>query len=447
MAQVPSGKILRETRERKGYDLTTVARRLRIRPDILRAIEASDFSAMPPRGYTRNMINAYARLLGLNPTEIVNMYLDEAYAHQVERARINSPSSGFNMGKESRRSRNRQPKERTSAGSVYGDLENPTYQKDDTRRITRHLYDDRTQYSRDDYGASPRERVEREGRSDRDFMSHHSSYPRSNFNIYEDRRNTDRRRQIHVGQTPMEYSAPRFPAVMQSRLALIIAAIAIIILIIVLVVFVFNRPAQTPSEDVSTLPVSGINDTTGTEDAADEEDINVEVAPTSARIVYSVKEGDQVYIETYADGATTPTPEFITGPAEQTAETTGTWTITTFTPDLIEVLVNGEKVTLTPNDQYGGMYSYTVDFPAMLEQWRQTHTSKSSQRQAAVASAANAANQKSEDSASSSSGGNSSATAGGTGSVQTHGTTTQNTGQNGNQNSLSGTSQTNTGNM
>ena len=76
MAQMTSGKVLRETRERKGYELDTVARRLRIRPDILRAIEAGDFDAMPPRGYTRNMVNAYARLLGLNPTEIVNMYLD-----------------------------------------------------------------------------------------------------------------------------------------------------------------------------------------------------------------------------------------------------------------------------------------------------------------------------------------------------------------------------------
>ena len=60
------GTILREARERKGYDLATAARRLRIRPDILRAIEEDDFSRMPPRGYARNMVNAYARLVGLN---------------------------------------------------------------------------------------------------------------------------------------------------------------------------------------------------------------------------------------------------------------------------------------------------------------------------------------------------------------------------------------------
>ena len=78
--QMSFGAILREARERRGLDLTTAARRLRIRPDILRAIEENDFSRMPPRGYTRNMVNAYARLVGLNPTELTRMYLDEAYA-------------------------------------------------------------------------------------------------------------------------------------------------------------------------------------------------------------------------------------------------------------------------------------------------------------------------------------------------------------------------------
>ena len=118
MAQMTSGKVLRETRERKNYDLNTVARRLRIRPDILKAIEAGDFAAMPPRGYTRNMVNAYARLLGLNPTEIVNMYLDEAYAYQVERARDAAPGSGFVMESDYRRPRLRSRGSRASRRSV-----------------------------------------------------------------------------------------------------------------------------------------------------------------------------------------------------------------------------------------------------------------------------------------------------------------------------------------
>ena len=50
------GNILREARERSGEDLMSVARKLRIRPDILESIEAGDLSNMPPRGYSRNMI-------------------------------------------------------------------------------------------------------------------------------------------------------------------------------------------------------------------------------------------------------------------------------------------------------------------------------------------------------------------------------------------------------
>ena len=105
MAQMTFGTVLQEARERKGLDLSTAARRLRIRPDILRSIEEDDFARMPPRGYTRNMVNAYARLLGLNPTEITRMYLDEAYAYQVGRARSDVRPSGFDMGGTSRTKR------------------------------------------------------------------------------------------------------------------------------------------------------------------------------------------------------------------------------------------------------------------------------------------------------------------------------------------------------
>lgn len=403
MAQVTSGKVLRETRERKGYDLTTVARRLRIRPDILRAIESGDFSSMPPRGYTRNMVNAYARLLGLNPTEIVNMYLNEVYAHQVERARSN-PSGSFS-GSRSRQTRSSRSSRADRGGADAYDDYDPDYDAgyDDgynraprtrersERSGSRRLYDDRTRYSRDDYGYG-RERAGRDDRGSRDFKSHHSSYPSSNYNIYDDKRNRrGSRRQIHVGQTPMEYSAPRLPGWMSGRLPFVIAIAAIIVAVVVICFFVFGGNGGNGAEDVSSLPVSGINDTTGTQDGAQDEDLAVEVAPTSARIVYEVGEGNEVYLETYED-STTPTADILQGPEQKTVETTGVWTITTFTPDLIKVTVNGEEVQLKSSDEYNGMYAYTVDFPKMLEDWRATHTSKQSQRQAAVNSAVNAAN-------------------------------------------------------
>ncbi|MBO4352836.1 MAG: helix-turn-helix domain-containing protein, partial [Eggerthellaceae bacterium] len=393
------GKVLRETRERKGYELDTVARRLRIRPDILRAIEAGDFDAMPPRGYTRNMVNAYARLLGLNPTEIVNMYLDEVYAHQVERARGNGPSSGFNIEREPRRSRARNramryddwdSESRTRSQSRGTQSRSVPYRRTDdggASFLTRDLYDDRTEFSRDDYGIT-RERRERPGRSERDFMSHHSGYSETGYG-YSSSIPRRGNRDIHVGQTPMEYKASRIPRFLQSRLVLIIAAIIVLAVIAVVAFTLLGHGAKADENDVSQLPVSGINDTTKSEDEEEEEAATVEVAPTSARVVYTVKSGNDCYIETYVDDGDVQ-PEMLTGPVEKSLEVTGTWTITTYSPDTISVTVDGSPITMSIDADRGGMYAYTVDFPAILEKWRQEHPSKSEQRSAAVASASNA---------------------------------------------------------
>ena len=406
MPQITSGSILRETRERKNYDLNTVARRLRIRPDILRAIESSDFAAMPPRGYTRNMVNAYARFLGLNPTEIVKMYLDEAYAYQVERARNSAPGTGFVM----EGSYQRRPRVRTRTGSggdpysygasprYYESLEEEPKTQSGFRK--RHLYDDRTRYAHDGYGVQ-REVEKRTDRSERDFLSHHSGYrsdyensvPNSIRNQTSSRRTRDR--SIRVGQTPMEYSKPMFSGLLQSR-AFIIGVIAVIVIIIIVVLFVvLGHKSDTSTDDVSSLPVSGISDTTGTSGSSAAEETPVEIAPTSARVAYSVKSGDDCYVEIYTDGKITTT-QLLNGPVSETEEVTGTWTITTWSADTIEVTVDGEPVTLKSDEEYGGMYAYTVDFPAILEEWNKTHNSKSSQRQTAVATA-NAAKQNAKD--------------------------------------------------
>ncbi|MBR0406132.1 MAG: helix-turn-helix domain-containing protein [Eggerthellaceae bacterium] len=360
-----SGKVLREARERKGYDLNTVARRLRIRPDILRAIEAGDFSAMPPRGYTRNMVNAYARLLGLNPTDIVNMYLDEAYANQVERARGSAPSSGFNMERDTRRSRNR-----TSAGTSY----NRSYESDRTSKIrssstqtTRVLYDDGTRYARDDYGVT-RERTSRPGVSDRDFLSHHSGYDTSSFNFLDDNSQGRSGRSVYAGQTPNSWSASRLPAFMQSRVAIIIAAVIALLLIGGIAFAIFGGKKTDDKEDVSQLPVSGVADTTG---ESSESATKVELAPTSARVIYSVPSGSECYVETYADGKMTP--EMLTGPVERSVEVTGVWVITTYSPETINVTVDGAKVELKVDSHYNDMYAYTVDFPAILQKWNSEH--------------------------------------------------------------------------
>ena len=386
VAQTTSGKVLREARERKGYDLNTVARRLRIRPDILRAIEAGDSNAMPPRGYTRNMVNAYARLLGLNPTEIVNMYLDEAYAEQVERARDSGPSSGFNMNRETRRSRTQVgigDRQATSSNYLYDDrVSDPS----GSRQFSRILYDDGTRFARDDYGVT-RERSNRSGKSDRDFSSHHSGYEATHYNFLEQGEQRRSSRHVYAGQTPMEYSASRLPAFLQSRAALIAIGVLVVAIIVVLAIVFLGGKNETPRDDVSQLPVSGITDTTGSGTAVSASASSAEAAPTSAKVVYSVASGNSCYVEIFTDGELTDAEE-LTGPVEKTVDVTGKWTITTSSSDMLKVTVDGQEVKLKEDPNYGGQYAYTVDFPAILADWKAKNTASGAQRTAASTAAA-----------------------------------------------------------
>ena len=72
------GAVLREARERRGMDVQSVARQMRVRADIIRAIENNDFTRIPPRGYAKNMVATYARIVGVNQTTITRMYLEAA---------------------------------------------------------------------------------------------------------------------------------------------------------------------------------------------------------------------------------------------------------------------------------------------------------------------------------------------------------------------------------
>ena len=384
MAQMTSGKVLREARERKGYDLSTVARRLRIRPDILRAIEAGDFNNMPPRGYTRNMVNAYARLLGLNPTEIVNMYLDEAYANQVEKARDVAPRARFDMGGKTSRGKRISPRggrDRTL------DPEDENISTARASALGRTLYDDRTRFSRDDYGVTRTAR-EREGRSSRDFLSHHSGYSNTGFTFMdEDMGRRPRQRSFQNNGFGMSFSRPsRLAGIFQSRLALVLALVLVIAVIVVIVTILTGSKNAPQSNDVATLPVSGITDTTKTGDEGADEPKIIEIAPTSARVVYRIKNGEDCYYQTI-DGDD-HTSEYMVYSDDKVREFTvdvdDEWTIATWAYDALEVYVDGELVTLKSDSEYGGMYTYTVDFSEILDKWMAEHPSGSSRRTSAV---------------------------------------------------------------
>jgi len=77
LSEATFGERLMEARRIKGETIEEVSSQLRIRPSIILAMETSNFSHMPHKGYTRNMISSYARYLGLDSTRITEQFLKE----------------------------------------------------------------------------------------------------------------------------------------------------------------------------------------------------------------------------------------------------------------------------------------------------------------------------------------------------------------------------------
>ncbi len=80
------GAQLRSARKQLGMSLDEAGRRLRIEPKVLDTIESMDFANMPPKYMTRSMVNAYAQLVGLNPTATTRQFLDAEFQYQLSRS-------------------------------------------------------------------------------------------------------------------------------------------------------------------------------------------------------------------------------------------------------------------------------------------------------------------------------------------------------------------------
>lgn len=68
------GEILRETRIRLGLDLVTVAEETKISSKNLQAIEDGNLASLPAEVYTRGFYTMYAKVLALDPGEVLEMY-------------------------------------------------------------------------------------------------------------------------------------------------------------------------------------------------------------------------------------------------------------------------------------------------------------------------------------------------------------------------------------
>lgn len=325
--QISYGDLLRDARERRRMDLASVSRRLRIRPDILRAIESADFQKMPPRGYTRNMITSYARLVGLDPIEVSSMYLDEVHAFETGRGRSTEDRldlSGSRPRGDARSSRASARQRPSSQGARDQRRERPDRSP---ARLDRPA------------GRQSRSREPQQG-----YVGGRS-YP-----------------SLYSNNAPKQ-GLPGRPIVF------IGLAVVVLVLVIALVFALTGR--DKPQEDIPSVPISGLTDTSNPE--TEQQVQQVDTPPTSLKVEYKIASGAEVYAEINDNG--TAESKMLTGPVSETIDVTGTWSFASWVTDAVTVTVDGEKVEFTQDGS--GIPTWKVDFESYLEKWYEEHPNAS----------------------------------------------------------------------
>lgn len=71
------GTLLKNMRQEKGLKIVEIAKKLCIRKQYLEAIEESNYAEVPPFPYGTGFIRSYADFLGLNSSNIVELYKEE----------------------------------------------------------------------------------------------------------------------------------------------------------------------------------------------------------------------------------------------------------------------------------------------------------------------------------------------------------------------------------
>lgn len=370
MKHVSFGSTLKEARISKGLDLNTVSLRLRIRPDILKAIEEADFEHIPPRGYARNMINAYAHFLGLDSNDITRRYLDEAYSHQVtvehshmsdanqrrNQARAGqSPTGGtssFNRVDASRAGRSS-----ASQGSVNS-LGRLTYSLEAEDKISGGV--NRTAAARMSHEAAANARPHRAQRS--------TQVNNRYLNAVEGR-----------SSTPSIDISAFLPYILG-------AAIVAVVLFVVL-----NLTVCHQDEPTETIPVTSgstaSTDSTDSSASADATTIDssdassttsqtvTETAPTEFTLGYEVASGKSSYIEIYVDGKIVVSDD-ISGSKSGSYTSSSKIRFICDNISAVTLTIDDEKQSLKENSS--GIYDKTFKFSSILKKWKKNHPDASS---------------------------------------------------------------------
>jgi hypothetical protein len=84
-----SGPLLRKVREMKKIDLSEISKELKLRVELLRAIEDERFDALPEAIYLKSQLKTYAAFLRLNPVRVADDYLQR---HRAWKGKSGKPA-------------------------------------------------------------------------------------------------------------------------------------------------------------------------------------------------------------------------------------------------------------------------------------------------------------------------------------------------------------------
>ncbi len=409
------GQQLRDARVSHGLTYGTVSRKLRIRPDILQAIEEEDFSTMPPRSYARGMVHAYANLLGLNADRLTHLYLQEVDNFESQEGRS---KRSFSSSAQTRRSfdpqdfepqttpdpadaaRERLRQRRARREGIDGNADpSHDFERDRIGKRRQGGHNTRTSDNAGALGqvrlflaslggafvgavASVAHTIKAAVSSRKSVDINHSIYAdearRGSFGAsHKQMRGTSLRRSHHTIMSTKSFNFEGAKAPLK-KLPFFIAVVIVLIILVVTAQSLFNKPASTANSasanasSAISVPISGLTDP-GSAGMVEQEVKVVPIAPTAAVFTYEIADGEDCYLEIYLDGGSSPVvANTFTGPKRATYDVTGTLSFVTSRPGAVSLKLDGEAVELR-DDNGDGVYTYEVDFSEILANWKEAN--------------------------------------------------------------------------
>lgn len=359
MAEATFGERLMEARRIKGETIEEVSEQLRIRPSIILAMETSNFSHMPHKGYARNMVSSYARYLGLDSTRTTEQFLRE-FRRWESTGKRGSTTSTSRLNLASRRNVNPDepllPSEQKADGremitAARRNKDRSSVWGKDNRRDTDRTFREQLRQVQEDQDTRQSVAVRR---SPRKRASDDTEHPSASKQVTHTRQ---LRTNDYVGKPPKKSLVAGFSGAVFNRPVMLVIGVVVLFVVILILWAVLastcsnNSTAQVPVTGIGTSD-SGLDEDQASNNA---DDLEQQVADDSRygpfELIVEVSEGAS-WIQIDIDGST-PFAEVFEAPRRETFTVTSSAKIEAGAPGYVKVYRNGTEVPIETVDGLG----------------------------------------------------------------------------------------------